>query len=414
MTANTSSKRAVGRHGGAAPAWLCLLALPAAAQQELPAIEAHMSEALRADVRKVVVLPMESPHGKEIGGSYEKETDGLAGGMAKGSTIGDGISTDVGGIPIGIPFPILTLPGALIGGIAGAAEREVQEFRDALAKDLARASAQPLSNDALASDVFWQVRDLPQLEAKILAPGVQLPPDADTTLYVSFQNLAIDVQDRDAVVTVTANATLRRISDGKNLFSRDVSYQDRDELSDWTADDNALWRKYSNFARHFIGREIAGEVFKTVRLNHELTPRESESTRRIKRNEWRLETRSKTPTLAWELELLGGDLYGSWAIAIDDADIAWDIEIYDGSRPVYSASQVRGAQHRVEVELEPCQSYRWSVRPTYHIDGGIKFGEWMRIDGGKRTRNGSVGVNASEAPAYIYDFATLEIDCRAG
>lgn len=414
MTARVVGRQP-GKRNNAAPALLCLLAPLAALGQEttLPSTHAHMSEAQRADVRRVVVLPIESPAEHSIGGSYERETDGLAGGMAKGSSIGQGVSTDVGGIPIGIPFPILTLPGALIGGIAGVTEREIQAFRDALAKDLAAASSQPLSNDALASDVFWQIRGVPQLDAKIQAPQVAVPAEVDTILYVSFKDLEIDVQKEDAVVTVTASATLRRTSDGKNLYATDVSYQDRDTLDNWTADDNALWRRYSNFARHFIGREIAGQVFKTVRLKHELVPRDSASSKRIKRDAWRLGSRSKTPLLAWHLELLGGDLYGPWAIAIDTDSIAYDVEIYDDNRLVYAANQVRATEHALDMELEPCQTYRWSVRPTYQVDGDVKFGEWMRRDGGRQTSNGSVGLSASAAPAYSYDFATLEIDCRA-
>lgn len=411
--------RAAGRRAtmrnNAAPAMLCLLATLTAQGQEttLPPIQAHMSEAQRAEVRKVVVLPIESPAEHSIGGSYERETDGLAGGMAKGSSVGQGVSTDVAGIPIGIPFPILTLPGALIGGIAGATEREIQAFRDALAKDLAEASSQPLSNDALASDVFWKVRGVPHLDAQIQAPNVAVSSDVDTVLYVSFKDLAIDVQKKDAVVTVTASATLRRTADGRNLYATDVSYQDRDTLDNWTKDDNALWHRYANFARHFIGREIAGQVFKTVRLKHELAPRGSASTKPIKRDVWRLGSRSKAPLLAWNLELLGGDLYGPWAIAIDTANIAFDVEIYDNDRLVYAASQIRATEHALDMELEPCQTYRWSVRPTYHVDGDIKFGAWMRRDAGQRTGNGAVGISASEAPAYTYDFATLEIDCRA-
>jgi hypothetical protein len=59
--------------------------------------------------------------------------------------------------------------------------------------------------------------------------------------------------------------------------------------------------------------------------------------------------------------------------------------------------------------------YRWSVRPSYHVDGGVKFGEWMRFNSDNGIANdtgkGSVGRKASEAPAYTQDFALLEIKC---
>ena len=69
----------------------------------------HMSEALRSSVRKVVVIAGPSPTNQEITGSYEKATPGLTGGMSAGSRIGNP-STEIGGITVNFPIPILTLP----------------------------------------------------------------------------------------------------------------------------------------------------------------------------------------------------------------------------------------------------------------------------------------------------------------
>jgi hypothetical protein len=65
------------------------------------------------------------------------------------------------------------------------------------------------------------------------------------------------------------------------------------------------------------------------------------------------------------------------------------------------------------MELEPCKTYHWSVRPSYHVRDDIRFGEWMRFDSDtdSPTRKGIVGRNASDAPAYIQDYALLEIKC---
>ena len=48
----------------------------------------YMSEALRSSVKKAVVVAGESPPSDEIGGTYQKETAGLIGGMNEGSRIG--------------------------------------------------------------------------------------------------------------------------------------------------------------------------------------------------------------------------------------------------------------------------------------------------------------------------------------
>ncbi len=113
--------------------------------------------------------------------------------------------------------------------------------------------------------------------------------------------------------------------------------------------------------------------------------------------------------------MLGGDSYGSWASAIDESNIYYDVEIYDMHTLVYAENQVQSPLHTLVFEIDACKTYRWSVRPSYHIGSDIKFGEWMRFnpdnDSDIDTGKGSVGRKASDAPAYIQDFASLDIEC---
>ena len=386
--------------------------VPPGDEQE-PAAEppSHMSEALRASVRKVVVLPGSSPAEQSTTGTYEKETAGLYGGAEAGSRIGQGVGTEVGPVSMRIPIPILTIPGALIGGIAGKTQREIQEFRDALTDDLAKASSQPLTSDALASDVWWGLRRLQNLDSKVFAPPTPIPEDTDAILYVEITGITIDVERSEAIITTSANATLRQQSDGEHLYEGEVDYQDRDSLSNWTRNEKTLWRDYLNFARHYIGREISAEVFDRVKLQHDLRPTKSATIKLVKKNNWQGVTRTVTPTLAWELELLGGDPYGPWTKALDEASIDYDVEIYDQHRLVYAAKQVPEPRHALEEALEGCKTYRWSVRPSYSVDGDRKFGEWMRFGSDDYRGQGNVGRKASEAPAYTQDFASLNVKC---
>ena len=385
--------------------------LPVVEPEQAPEAPTHMSEAVRSSVEKVVVLPGQSPIGQATTGSYEKQTSGLYGGAESGSRIGQGVGTEVGPVSMRIPIPILTYPGALIGGISGATKRQIQEFRDRLTDDLAKASSQPLTNDALASDVFWGLRRLPNLDSKVFALTTPIPEDTDAILYVRLKDITIDVQGKDAIIRTTASATLRRVSDGEHLYEEDVKYEDRDSLSNWTANENALWRDYANFARHFIGREISARVFDRVELKHELRPHPTESVKRVKKNDWQGVSRSLQPALAWELKLLGGNSYGPWANTIGTADISYDVEIYDKRRLVYSAKQVSDPRHIIAEDLEACKTYRWSVRPSYRVGSDRKFGEWMRINSDTYSGNANVGRKASEAPAYTQDFASLNIKC---
>ena len=98
-----------------------------------------------------------------------------------------------------------------------------------------------------------------------------------------------------------------------------------------------------------------------------------------------------------------------WAASVSGADIAYELEIYDKQQLVYAARKIEEAQFTLDIELEACRTYRWSVRPSYRIGNDIRYGEWMRSN--PDPANGNIGQAAAEAAAYIYDFASLEIKC---
>jgi hypothetical protein len=367
-----------------------------------------MSEEVRGSVDSVVVLGSTAPASNEITGSYEEQTPGLVGGMNDGGKLGRGLETQIGGIPINFPIPILTLPGAVFGALTGAAKAEIQDFRDELTEELADDEHQPLKTDALAMDVFWNLRNVPELDSKVLALTTPIPKGTDAVLFVHLKQLSIDVDDDDAVLVTSAVATLRRASDGVDLYRAEVVYADRDTLKNWTRDDNALWRDYANFARHYIGREIAAEVFDGVEVKTEMVPRETDNVDRVKKNDWQGVTKKLNPTLAWDQRFLGGSSYGGeWAYGIDKSNMHYDIEIYDAHRRIYAASNIREPRHTVTSGLEACKTYRWSVRPVYSVGEDTKSGSWMRANGGE----GNTGRKASTAPAYTQDFASLKVKC---
>lgn len=376
-------------------------------------VATHMPEDLRGSIAKVVILPTAGESGQVVTGSYEKSTAGIQGGMAKGAEIGT-IPVEVGGVPVGIPIPILREIGMIAGALSGGAKREIQDFRDALTDDLVDAVEQPLSNDALANDVFWGIRNVSTVQPKILALSTPIPEDTDAILYIAVTDLSINVQEDIAIITTTATARLARYSDGVTLYHKEVSYQDQDTLGNWTRNDTALWRSYRSFARHYIGREISGELYERIQLHYELAPLESNNVKRNKKkkDDWYAEARSLNPTLAWGYELIGGGGDAAWLEEVKAAEVTWDVEIYDANRPVYRAQNVRGLSHTVDRPLEKCKVYRWSVRPTYTIKGIRKNGTWMRRLPDGATGNGNVGRVASVAHAYIQDFAVLELGCR--
>jgi len=376
-------------------------------------VATHMPEDVRGTISKVVILPTAGKAGEVVTGSYEKSTEGIQGGMAKGAEIGT-IPIEVGGIPVGIPIPILREIGMIAGAFSGGAKREIQEFRDALTDDLVNAVEQPLTNDSLANDVFWGIRNVSTVQPKILALSTPIPADTDAILYIAVTDLSINVQEDIAIITTTATARLARYSDGTTLYHKEARYEDRDTLSNWTGNDAVLWREYRTFARHYLGREISAEVYERIELNYTLAPLESPNVKRKKKkkDDWYAEAKSLNPTLAWGYELLGGEADEQWLAEVRAADVTWDIEIYESSRPVYRAQNIHGLRHTVDRPLEKCKTYRWTVRPTYTVTGVRKNGSWMRRLPEGATDNGNVGRAASMAHAYIQDFAILELGCR--
>ena len=403
-------------------------AAPASAQSSqgsAPAVRAiavnpnaYLPETVRTSIDKAVIIGGESPPQEEISGSYRKETAGLVGGMSDGSRLGT-ISQEIGGVNVNFPVPILTIPGAIFGGLSGATRREIQEFRDALTKELSEAESKPLTNDGLALDVYQELGKLSSPDTKLFAPSVPIPADTDAILFVSFDNVGIDVKGDEAVLAVAAKATVRNPDDGLKIYDTVVAYEDRDTLKNWTANDNALWKDYANYAAHYLAREIAAVLFGRVEPAHRLKPTESATVSRVKKDDWRGVSKSRTPTLAWEI-VPATDSLSPLIASAGDAEIRYDVEIYDNRRLVYAQREVPATTHTLGYEIESCKSYRWSVRPSYRVDGVARYGEWMRspptTDADSEAAatpagNGNVGRRASEAPAYIQDFAELKIKC---
>jgi len=367
-----------------------------------------MPEEHRTSTRKVVVLPGAAPATGAVTGSYRKETLGLIDGIDAGRDFGT-INKDIAGIPINFPIRILTVPGAIIGGLIGASTRERQDYRDALTKNLKEAAKTTLSNDALATDVFWRLHAAPSIDAKVFALTTPIPEETEALLYISFSDLTIDVQKDDAVLTMSASATLRRVSDGVSLYDNQVHYQDKDTLKNWIENDNAAWKNFANYARHYLGRELAAEIIERAHVRSELTPQKSTSVNLVKKNVWQGVSKTGSPTFVWKHALAPDDSQAGWATSISGAQIAYELEIYDKQQLIYAVRKIDEEQFTLDIELEACRTYRWSVRPSYSLGADIRYGEWMRSN--PDPANGNIGQAAAEAAAYIYDFASLEIKC---
>ena len=366
-----------------------------------------MSGELRDSVRRIVILPIPGTSGEAITGTYEQQTRGLAEGAAQGAGIGQ-VPVEVGQVPINIPIPILREIGMLVGGITGAVERRTQDLRDRLTEDLASEVEQPLSNIALATDVFWGLRETRLVDPKLFAKTTPIPPDTDAILYINLEEVTLNIQKDVAIVSTVASARLQKQADGSTLYRATASYSDRDQLKNWAKNDYAPWREYREFARHYLARELIAQLYDRVAVAHTLEPVYGDSVEPDKKIPWHGETAALRPTLEWAFELQE-DAVGP----VENATISWDLEIYDAARPVYQAKGISSPSFTVDTPLEACKTYFWSVRPAYRKDGATRHGAWMRRQEGTSEDNGNVGRAVSEAHAYIQDFPSFDVDCKA-
>lgn len=379
-----------------------------------------MPEDLRAQVARLVVIAARDPADEAVSGSYETGTYGVVGGAIGGYELGE-IRKEVGPVPVLYRIPGTAIPGAILGALFGGVQREVQQLRDAMTEELVGAESTPLADDGLAMDVYSRLRRVSGLDSRIIAPTTPVPEGSDAVLHVKFAGVAIDVQGKDAAITTTAVASLRRVNDTVPVYRTIVHYRDRDSLRNWTEDDNRLWHTYVNYARHYLGREIAARVYHRTDLPHTITPDATDSARRDRKNPLHFVSETPQPELAWTLEV--GDPGGSpFAGAAVDESVTWyDVEIYDRDRLVLMDESLAEPRYKVPMELA-CGEYRWSVRPAWRVGGTMRYGNWMRFappvveddeDSGEEQAppNGVSGRAASLAPAYTQDFPLLSIAC---
>jgi len=405
--------------------FVAMLLLRDAAGQTQPIIEIPrippapsfepMSDTLRSGVQRLVVVANDKAARESITGTYEKATPGFAGGVNQGASLGS-LSTQVGGVNVSVPMPVLMIPGAVYGGLSGSMKRQIQEFRDALTDELAHAESHPLGNDSLALDVYYNLAALPQLRTKLIAPSVAVPAATDAVLHVGFNELGIHVEDEEAILTLSASAELQSNADGAILYKRTMQYVDRDTLENWTANDRALWKDYANFAAHYLGRALAAESFGRILVADKVAPQETATLHRDRKDARLFHADFATPELAWTFALDGDDKSSAAMQRAAQSTVSYDVEIYDDHRLVYSRTRLAERRLVVEGELQPCATYRWSVRPVFDDGKTVSYGDWMRLgsdpEGSEQGRNGLVGRSASIAPAYTQDFPSLQVECR--
>ena len=354
----------------------------------------HTSETIRDQVKTVRIDVSTSKPTLRISGDYGSAKPSIgrsAGdGAIEGAKVGAQVAMEMAGqdprglILLPLLVPITTIAGTIVGATSATIQKELMELRESITDDMAGAGNRPSPNEKIAEEITEHLRHTEEIET-VSAGG-------DTILRVAVTSIVIETDNEDATIRAIASASLHRARSGGKLDSLSITYHDRDSLRDWAANDMELWFAFGDQARHYIASQIVAYFFERIEVRHVLRPTRTASTS----GTWSTSTRSSTPTLGWELILLGGDSYAS---KIDRNNIKFDLRIFDKSGLIYESRNIEGTSHTVTQKLENCSRLSWTVRPVYQIEEKTRAGTWMREQAGDGE--------------FWQDFATIKTRCSS-
>ena len=374
-----------------------------------------MPETDRTSITSLAIVPAQDRTPSGVGGDYMFRSHVLDSALV-GAYQGELIGLHLCVYLLGCLFePDLVAIEAAVGAVsmmsAAVLANEIQEFRDELARSLEKAAITPFNNDVLANYVYSYIKDIDYTDTKVIAATAPLPANTNSVLLIKIEVLEIRLDGKYATFETEISASLRNVSSGAIIRSSFYSYTDRDTLTNWGDNDSALVAAYLSLALHYFGQAIAADFLHKVELRHVLRPLDSDSVSGMGGADWRGRATSDSPTLAWELILLGDDPYGRWTLSLDEDDIEYELQIFDWRSLVYRETQIVEPVHQLETSLDDCTTLRWTVRPHYTYKGKTRVGQWMRYHSDISVESGNIGNEASVEPAYLKGLPTLDTRC---
>jgi hypothetical protein len=369
---------------------------------------------------------------------FEALTTGKGDGAGKGAVTGalscgeilsgGGRATGIGAAIVGLAFliclPVAGTVGAVSGASHAASAQQVEDAKAAAQRGIASLDLQNEAVDAVlrhAQDVGLGIFRLQQ------AAGPAKPEDlptykeiqgvADSVVEISVMHAkAFTVGERELRVSLGMQARIRVLDtqDGKvvdTLLIKSTSYAR--PIDEWLAAEGQAVRTAFECCSGSIAEQAIDEIFliyhpKDVVQQPPAVPGQSQTelvppyalrgieppirnkvysmSRMTYGHLERYPLKELQPSFRWEPWPRGYDIVPG--NGPDQAhQVCYDLRIFGEAGTVYERRGIVEAEHRVEQPLEPCHTYRWTVRARFMLNGAPRATEWT---GAYDTIGGSV------------------------
>lgn len=352
---------------------------------------------------------------------FEALTSGKVVGAAKGAgagalACGQFVTRGDAGV-VGLILFVVCLPvGATVGAIYGAyhapSAEQVEKAKAAAQRGIAALKLQDEAVDAAlryGRDVGLEIGRLPQ------TTGPAKPDDspsyteakgtADTIIEISVLRAnAVTTGERELRLSLGMQARVRVLSarDGKVTDTLSVKYISNPRaIDEWLAADGQAIKTEFDRGSAFIAEQAIDEIMliyhpKTVPEQSE--PRKTERVPAYALRAIEPPIRNKTywgdsgarmtyghleryplsefqPSFRWEPWPRGFDIVPGNGPG-QAHQIRYDLRIFGEAGIIYERRGIVEAEHRLEQPLEPCHTYRWTVRARFALNDAPRATEW--------------------------------------
>ncbi|MGH9783758.1 MAG: hypothetical protein ACRD88_06190 [Terriglobia bacterium] len=334
------------------------------------------------------------------------------GALSCGEILRGGSVGGIGAVAVGLVFLVCLPVGATVGAIYGASHaasaQQVEEAKAAAQRGIA---ALKLQDHAIESALRYGQEMGLNLGRLSHATGPAKPEDlpsytevqgtADSVIEISVLHAnAFTAGERELRVSLSMRARVRVLSarDGKEIDSLTIrAGSELQTLDEWLAADGQAIKTAFERVSTAIAEQALDEIlliYHPKQIPEQQATGETERVPpyalraieppiRIKvylvRTTWgwleRYPLSGLQPSFRWEAWPRGFDIVPGNGPG-QAQQVRYDLRIFGEPGIIYERRGIVEAEHRLEQPLEPCHTYRWTVRARFMLNGAPRATEW--------------------------------------